>query len=48
MTSCFILPSYFLTFTTYGTWLHGDTRGSVDREHNIVETPYLEPDADAS
>ena len=46
MTSPFILPSYFLTFTTYGTWLHGDTRGSVDREHNIVETPYLEPDAE--
>ena len=23
--------AYFLTWTTYGSWLHGDTRGSVDR-----------------
>lgn len=22
----------FITFTTYGTWLHGDERGSVDRK----------------
>ena len=25
---------YFLTFRSYGTWLHGDERGSVDRLHN--------------
>ena len=25
---------YFITFTTYGTWLHGRTEGSVDRDHN--------------
>ena len=25
--------AYFLTWTCYGTWLHGDERGSVDREH---------------
>ena len=36
--------AYFSTFTTYGTWLHGDERGSVDREHNQVGTPWLEPD----
>ncbi len=27
--------AYFLTFRCYGTWLHGDSRGSVDRnQHN--------------
>ncbi|MCL2346710.1 MAG: transposase [Planctomycetaceae bacterium] len=26
--------AYFITFTCYGTWLHGDERGSVDDEHN--------------
>jgi REP element-mobilizing transposase RayT len=25
--------AYFITFTTYGTWLHGDERGSVDEAH---------------
>ena len=35
---------YFITFTCYGTWLHGDPRGSVDREHNLWQTPRLEPD----
>ena len=23
--------AYFITFTCYGNWLHGDERGSVDR-----------------
>jgi REP element-mobilizing transposase RayT len=36
--------AYFITFTTYGTWLHGDPRGSVDREHNDVGAPFLEPE----
>ena len=36
--------TYFVTFTCYGTWLHGDVRGSVDREHNQWQTPLLEPD----
>jgi len=36
--------AYFITFTCYGTWLHGDQRGSVDRDHNIVGTPFLSPD----
>ena len=36
--------AFFITFTTYGTWLHGDERGSVDREHNVVGEPYLPPD----
>ena len=28
--------AYLLTFNTYGSWLHGDERGSVDRRHNSV------------
>lgn len=35
---------YFLTWTTYGTRLHGDERGSVDDAHNRYGTPRLEPD----
>jgi REP element-mobilizing transposase RayT len=34
--------AYFLTWTTYGTRLHGDARGTVDRAHNRVGTPFLE------
>lgn len=33
--------AYLITFTTFGTWLHGDARGSVDRGHNIPGTPHL-------
>lgn len=36
--------AYLITFTTYGTWLHGDERGSVDRSHNTYGTPYLAAD----
>ncbi len=37
--------AYFLTFHTYGTWFHGDERGSIDRKkHNIPGTPILSPD----
>ena len=32
---------YFLTFRTYGTWLHGDEKGSVDRQHNQYGEPLL-------
>lgn len=38
--------AYFITFTTYGAWLHGRAPGSVDREHNHPGTPFLPPDAD--
>jgi ATP-dependent helicase/DNAse subunit B/REP element-mobilizing transposase RayT len=38
--------AYFLTFTTCGTWFHGDDRGSADREHNLFGTPYLIGDAE--
>jgi hypothetical protein len=31
----------FFTIRCYGTWLHGDERGSVDREHNIYGTPRI-------
>lgn len=34
--------AYFLTWTSYGTWLPGDARGFVDDEHNQFATPYLE------
>jgi REP element-mobilizing transposase RayT len=36
--------AYLITFRTYGTWLHGDPRGSVDRKTNIYGTPLLHPD----
>jgi len=38
--------AYFITFHTFGTWLHGQAPGSVDREHNAVGTPWLDADAD--
>ena len=31
---------YQITFRCYGTWLHGDERGSVDREHRRYKSPY--------
>lgn len=36
--------AYFLTIRCYGTWLHGDPRGSVDRSHHVYGTPVLDPD----
>lgn len=36
--------AYLITFTTYGTWLHGRDPGSVDREHNIPGTSLLAAD----
>jgi REP element-mobilizing transposase RayT len=35
--------AYLITFRSYGTWLHGDQRGSVDRFHNRYGDPYLPP-----
>jgi REP element-mobilizing transposase RayT len=35
--------AYFITFRAYGTWLHGDERGSVDRNHNRFGSPHLVP-----
>jgi REP element-mobilizing transposase RayT len=33
--------AYFISFRSYGTWLHGDTRGCIDRVHNRYGDPYL-------
>ena len=35
--------AYFFTFRSYGTWLHGDERGSVDRFHNQYGAPCFPP-----
>ena len=36
--------AYLITFRTYGTWLHGDGRRSVDlRGQNVYQSPYVEP-----
>ncbi len=37
-------PGYFLTWHTYGTWLHGDEAGSVDHGHNTFGAPRLGQD----
>lgn len=36
--------AYFLTWTCYGAWLHGDSRGSVDYHHNTPGTPVNDSD----
>ena len=33
--------TYLLTFSCYGPRLHGDPRGTVDRNHNLVGARYL-------
>jgi hypothetical protein len=33
--------AYFISFRGYGTWLHGDSRGSTDRYHNKYGAPHL-------
>src|SRR5882724_2680614 len=35
---------FLITFRCFGTWLHGDRRGSVDRFHNVYGTPKLGPE----
>ena len=35
------LRAYHITWGTYGTRLHGDPRGTVDRKHNAYDTPVL-------
>lgn len=38
---------YFLTIHSYGTWLHGDERGSIDRKnHNVPGTPMVAANAE--
>jgi REP element-mobilizing transposase RayT len=36
--------AYFLTWTTYGTWLPGDERGWVDKHESGSSRPYRPPD----
>jgi len=38
--------AYFITFTTYGTWLHGSEKGAVDDSHNVFGTPFVDPDSE--
>lgn len=35
--------AYLFTFRCYGTWLHGDERGAVDRFHRAYQSPFIEP-----
>ena len=36
--------AYFITFSCYGTHLHGHAAGSVDRRHNLPGARLIEPD----
>ena len=36
--------AYLITYTTYGTWMHGDKRGSVDKEHNQYGSAFMAAD----
>lgn len=38
--------AYFLTWHTYGTWLHGHERGSVDHQHHEFGSELAPPDPD--
>lgn len=35
--------AYLISFRTYGTWLHGDNRGSTSRKQNKYGTPRIAP-----
>ncbi len=35
--------TYLITFTAYGTWLHGDARGSSERQRSPGVTASVEP-----
>ena len=37
--------AYHITFTTYGTWLHGDEKGSVDKGHNQYGSDFVSPNS---
>lgn len=36
--------AFLITFRGYGTWLHGDERGSVNRFRNKFKSEYLPPE----
>ena len=40
--------AHLITFRSYGSWVHGDARGSVDREHNRHKAPYASPNENRS
>ena len=33
--------AYLITFRCYGTWLHGDARGSMDPKHHVYGAPKI-------
>ncbi|MGI9065992.1 MAG: transposase [Pyrinomonadaceae bacterium] len=35
--------AYLITFRCYGTWLHGDDRGSMDPKHNVYGAVKIKP-----
>jgi REP element-mobilizing transposase RayT len=35
--------AYLITIRTYGTWLHGDERGSMDRKRRVYGTAKIAP-----
>src|SRR5437868_14763637 len=35
----------FFTLRCYGTWLHGDERGSVDRNNNVYRSARIPPNS---
>src|SRR5438552_13659618 len=37
--------AYLISLRTYGTWLHGDERGSMDRKHNVYGTSKIAPNS---
>ena len=37
--------AYLITLRTYGTWLHGDERGSMDRKQNAYGTSKIAPNS---
>src|SRR5438045_2287173 len=37
--------AYLITFRSYGTWLHGDERGSINRFCNQYKSETLPPEA---
>jgi REP element-mobilizing transposase RayT len=42
-----VAKAFLITFRCYGTWLHGDERGSVDRRHyNKFGASRIEPSTD--
>jgi REP element-mobilizing transposase RayT len=42
-----VAKAYLITFRCYGTWLHGDERGSVDRRYyNQYGAQKIKPDAE--